>query len=71
MLYVKGFTGIKVNAVLLRDVRGVELRRSWLGRLLGYGTFVIKSSGADEEIRYLPYPEQLYLENIRHPQPRK
>ena len=30
--------------------------------LLGYGTLVIKSSGPDEKIRLLPYPEQLYLE---------
>ena len=27
-----------------------------------YGTFVVKSSGPDEKIRVLPYPEQLYLE---------
>jgi hypothetical protein len=33
-----------------------------LGRLLGYGTLVIKSSGSAEKIRLLPYPEQLYLE---------
>jgi hypothetical protein len=29
---------------------------------LGYGTFVVKTSGPDEKIRLLPYPEQLYLE---------
>ena len=40
----------------------MDLHRSLLGRLLGYGTFVIKSSGPDEKIRFLPYPEQLYLE---------
>ena len=69
LLYVKSVTGIKVKAVSLRDIRGIELRRSLLGRLFGYGTFVIKSSGSDEKISFLPYPELLYLEvyDILHP----
>ena len=69
LMYVKSLTGIKVNAILLGDIRAIELRRSVLGRLFGYGTFVVKSSGPDEKIRFLPYPEQLYLEvwGILHP----
>jgi hypothetical protein len=69
LLYVKSLTGIKVKAVSLRDIRGIELRRSLLGRLFGYGTLVIKSSGPDEKISFLPYPELLYLEvyDILHP----
>ena len=62
LLYVKSFASIKVNAIPLSEIRTVDLHRSSLGRLLGYGTFVIKSSGPDEKIRFLPYPEQLYLE---------
>jgi hypothetical protein len=62
LLYVKSLAGVKVNAIRLSEVRSVDLHRSLLGRLLGYGTFVIKSSGPDEKIRLLPYPEQLYLE---------
>jgi hypothetical protein len=36
-----------------------------LGRLLGYGTLIVASPGrrqAFRKVRYLPYPEQLYLE---------
>jgi hypothetical protein len=62
LLYVKSLAGIKVNAIPLREIRAIDLHRSLLGRLLGYGTFIIKSSGPDEKIRLLPYPEQLYLE---------
>jgi PH (Pleckstrin Homology) domain-containing protein len=62
LLYVKSLASVKVNAIRLSEVRTVDLHRSLLGRLLGYGTFVIKSSGPDEKIRFLPYPEQLYLE---------
>ncbi len=62
VLHVKSLAGVEVAAIPLREVRAVDLRRSLPGRLLGYGTFVIKSSGPDEKIRWLPYPEQLYLE---------
>jgi hypothetical protein len=62
LLYVKSLVNVKVRTVPLGQVRAIELRRSFFGRLLGYGTFVVKSSGPDEKIRVLPYPEQLYLE---------
>jgi hypothetical protein len=62
LLEVGGFPAIKVTAVPVREIHGIELRRSLIGRLLGYGTFVINTSGADKKIRFLPYPEQLYLE---------
>ncbi len=62
VLHVESLAGVEVAAIPLREVRAVDLRRSLPGRLLGYGTFVIKSSGPDEKIRWLPYPEQLYLE---------
>ncbi len=62
LLYVKSLAGTKVNAIPVSEIRSVDLHRSLLGRLLGYGTLVIKSSGPAEKIRVLPYPEQLYLE---------
>jgi hypothetical protein len=62
LLEVKAFPAIKVTAIPVREINGIELHRSLIGRLLGYGTFVIKTSGADKKIRFLPYPEQLYLE---------
>jgi hypothetical protein len=62
LLYVKSLASTKVNAIPLSEIRALDLHRSSLGRLLGYGTFVVKTSGPDEKIRLLPYPEQLYLE---------
>jgi len=35
------------------------------GRILGYGEFIVESAGQDQalsHIKFLPYPEQLYLE---------
>jgi len=49
----------------LDRVTGLTLRRTVLGRLLGYGTLIVTSPGqrrAFRKVRYLPYPEQLYLE---------
>lgn len=62
LLYIKRLAGVEVSVIPLREVRAVDLRRSLPGRLLGYGTFVIKSSGPEKKIRLLPFPEQLYLE---------
>ena len=36
-----------------------------MGRILGYGEFILESAGQDQalnKIDHLPYPEQLYLE---------
>jgi hypothetical protein len=36
-----------------------------MGRILGYGKFILESAGQDQaltNVDYLPYPEQLYLE---------
>jgi Bacterial PH domain len=62
LLYIDSLVSVKVRAIPLSAVRAIELRRSFFGRLLGYGTFVVKTAGRDEKIRVLPYPEQLYLE---------
>jgi hypothetical protein len=46
-------------------VTGLTLQRTVPGRLLGYGTLIVTSPGrrqAFRKVRYLPYPEQLYLE---------
>jgi len=46
-------------------VTGLSLRRTVAGRLLGYGTLIVTSDSRRQpfrKVRYLPYPEQLYLE---------
>ena len=52
-------------ATPLDQVTGLTLQRTVLGRLLGYGTLIVISPSrrqAFRKVRYLPYPEQLYLE---------
>ena len=52
-------------AAPLDQVTGLTLQRTVLGRLLGYGTLIVTSPSrrqAFRKVRYLPYPEQLYLE---------
>jgi len=49
----------------LGKVTGLTLQRTVLGRLLGYGTLIVTSDSRHQpfrKVRYLPYPEQLYLE---------
>jgi len=49
----------------LVKVTDMTFRRSFLGRLLGYGTFILESAGQDQALStvdHIPYPEQLYLE---------
>ena len=61
-------TGIitrKVNMMPLAKVTDMTFQRSPMGRLLGYGEFILESAGQDQaltNVDYLPYPEQLYLE---------
>jgi len=49
----------------LTKVTDMSFNRPPMGRLLGYGTFIVESAGQDQALRtinHLPYPEQLYLE---------
>jgi membrane protein YdbS with pleckstrin-like domain len=54
-----------VNMMPLPKVTDMTFQRSAMGRLLGYGKFILESAGQDQaltDVDYLPYPEQLYLE---------
>jgi uncharacterized membrane protein YdbT with pleckstrin-like domain len=65
MVLVSGFVVRKVAMMPLARVTDMSLRRSALGRLLGYGEFIVESAGEKQALRtvdFLPYPEQLYLE---------
>ena len=49
----------------LAKVTDMSFQRSAMGRLLGYGEFIVESAGQNQALRNvdrLPYPEQLYLE---------
>jgi membrane protein YdbS with pleckstrin-like domain len=65
MLLAKGVITRKVNMMPLVKVTDMSFQRSTLGRILGYGEFILESAGQDQALRivdHLPYPEQLYLE---------
>jgi len=65
MLLATGIITRKVNMMPLTKVTDMSFQRSTVGRILGYGEFIIESAGQDQALRivdHLPYPEQLYLE---------
>ncbi|MFI6521230.1 PH domain-containing protein [Spirillospora sp. NPDC050679] len=65
VMVVHGVLNRTVAMMPLAKVTDIALERSVLGRMLGYGEFVMESAGQKQALRnvnYMPYPEQLYLE---------
>jgi membrane protein YdbS with pleckstrin-like domain len=65
MLLSTGLVTHNVNMMPLTKVTDMSFKRTGPGRILGYGEFVVESAGQDQalsNIKFLPYPEQLYLE---------
>jgi uncharacterized membrane protein YdbT with pleckstrin-like domain len=65
LILVSGLVVRKVAMMPLAKVTDMSFRRSALGRLLGYGEFIVESAGEEQALRsisFLPYPEQLYLQ---------
>jgi membrane protein YdbS with pleckstrin-like domain len=64
MLLTTGVLTRKVNMMPLTKVTDMSFKRTFPGRLLGYGEFIVESAGQDQALRnveFIPYPEQLYL----------
>ena len=60
-----GLFSRRVAMMPLVKVTDMTFERSFLGRMLGYGTFILESAGQDQalsKVDFIPYPEQLYLE---------
>ncbi|HEX3958974.1 MAG TPA: PH domain-containing protein [Trebonia sp.] len=65
ILAVTGVGTRDVVMIPLARVGDLRLRRTSMGRFLGYGQFIIEPVGQAQGLRvmnYLPYPDQLYLE---------
>jgi membrane protein YdbS with pleckstrin-like domain len=65
MLEASGVFTRKIAMMPLVKVTDMSFRRNTLGRMLGYGSFILESAGQDQALRtidHVPYPEQLYLE---------
>ncbi len=65
ILLTSGLLTRKVAMMPLTKVTDMSFQRSFAGRLLGFGEFIVESAGQDQALRnidHIPYPEQLYLE---------
>lgn len=65
MVYTYGLLTRKVAMMPLSKVTDMSFQRSPVGRIFGFGKFILESAGQDQalrEINYIPYPEQVYLE---------
>ncbi|MBV9821613.1 MAG: PH domain-containing protein [Actinobacteria bacterium] len=65
MVLTTGFLTRKVNMMPLAKVTDMSYQRTGPGRLFGYGEFIVESAGQDQalsNVRFLPHPDQLYLE---------
>jgi membrane protein YdbS with pleckstrin-like domain len=65
LLLATGVFKKTVNMMPLTKVTDLRFERSPIGRLLGFGTFIVESAGQEQAlhtINHLPYPEQLYIE---------
>ncbi|WP_462202797.1 PH domain-containing protein [Frankia sp. CcWB3] len=64
LLKVSGIFFRKVQTMPLSKITDLTYNRDPLGRLLGYGEFVVESAGQDQalsKIKFLPRPDRLYL----------
>jgi membrane protein YdbS with pleckstrin-like domain len=65
ILLTSGVLTRKVAMMPLTKVTDMSFQRSFTGRMLGFGEFIVESAGQDQVLRkidHIPYPEQLYLE---------
>lgn len=63
ILLTSGVFTRSVAMMPLSKVTDMSFHRTFAGRLLGYGEFVVESAGQDQALRsidHIPYPEQLY-----------
>ena len=64
-ILTSGVFSRRVAMMPLAKVTDMTFERSFLGRVFGYGTFILESAGQDQalsRVDFIPYPEQLYLE---------
>ncbi len=64
ILLMSGLFTRSINMMPLSKVTEMSFHRTFVGRMLGYGDFVVEAAGKDAVLRnidHIPYPEQLYL----------
>jgi uncharacterized membrane protein YdbT with pleckstrin-like domain len=65
LLRISGVFFRKVQTIPLTKITDMTYNRDLLGRILGYGEFVVETEGDDpsslSKLPYLPRPDRLYL----------
>jgi uncharacterized membrane protein YdbT with pleckstrin-like domain len=64
ILLTSGVFTRNIAMMPLSKVTDMSFNRTFAGRMLGYGDFIVESAGHDQPLRridHIPYPEQLYL----------
>jgi membrane protein YdbS with pleckstrin-like domain len=67
VMVVSGMVSRKVAMMPLARVTDMAYNQSPVGRLLGYGSFILESAGQDQalrEVHHLPHPRDLYLQML-------
>ncbi|HEY3685666.1 MAG TPA: PH domain-containing protein [Streptosporangiaceae bacterium] len=65
IMYLSGVITRKIVMSPLRKVTDLNLNRSWLGEMLGYGTILLDTTGQYDELRnvpFMPHPEEVFIE---------
>jgi uncharacterized membrane protein YdbT with pleckstrin-like domain len=62
---ISGLLTRNIGMMPMGKVTDMTFRQPFLGRIFGYGTLILESAGQDQaldNVDFIPYPEQLYLE---------
>jgi len=63
VLVVRGVLKRRFAMIPLPEVTDIQVRRSALGRVLGYGEIIVESAGQPRIAQnFIPYPEQIFAE---------
>ena len=65
LILISGFITRNAATVPLREIHDMDYTRSRLGRILGYGKYILHPSANGRrmpEMNYMPWPEPLFIE---------
>jgi hypothetical protein len=63
LIFATTILGKRLEQFPVEQTTTIEFKRSFGGRLLGYGSFIFEFAGYPRQtVDYMPYPDQLYVE---------
>ena len=69
LIRISGIVNVTVDAVHLSEITDTTYRRSFIGRILNYGTLVVKSAGRSQSLErmdFVPSPAAIYRATLPH-----